>query len=292
MKKTNTLNLKIKRYAALAGGVVASSAASAQVNYTDVSPDVTISTSGTTQYVLDLDGDLTGELAFVVSSGSNPGTFSSVSYTVNFAGAGAAFGTSAASTNGWMGSGTVPSNVPTSNMIGSTGTFVQAFGTLGASQTTYLGAPYGGTYGPYTDGNFLGSEGYIGIRFDISGATHYGWARVEVASDGKSLTIKDYAYDQTAGAAIPAGDVGTGIDELNIENLVHFVNSQTNKVIVKTKNLTNGTINVVGIDGKSISSTKIANNSELVDLNGLAAGIYVINVTSNEGFLSKKVYVR
>jgi hypothetical protein len=290
MEKTNSLNGKIKRYAALAGGVVTSAAASAQVAYTDVTPDAVITTGGTSQYTLDIDGDLTAEMAFIVQEASGvTGTYAGYTYTATYGAAAAAFGTSAASTNGWMAStsGDI-ANLSTSNMIGSSGSFNQSQGVMGIEGDLLF---FGNTY-PISSGNFLGQEGFVGVRFDISGSTHYGWARVEVSADGKTLTVKDYAYDQTAGTAIAAGDVGTGIDELAMENLVTFINSQVNKVLVKSQGLTNGTINVVGIDGKSISSTKIANNSELVDLNGLAAGIYVVNVTANEGFISKKVYVR
>ncbi len=39
------------------------------------------------------------------------------------------------------------------------------------------------------------SNKYLGVRFDISGQTHYGW--VKMSCDGTSLTIHEYAYENT-----------------------------------------------------------------------------------------------
>lgn len=297
MKKTNSLNSKVKQYVALAGGVAAATGATGQVVYTDINPDEVLTPSGTSQYDLNLDGDAVPDMAFVVVTGSKTGIYTygtmQIPYTLNYNVGVAAFGTAAPSANGWMGTGSAPSAVPMSNMIGSSGNFVQNQGNIGAYQTTYLGAPINGQYGPYTSGNFLGTEGYVGVRFDISGQTHYGWARVQMAPDGSSMTIKDYAYDATPGTAIAAGDIGsTNIDELGMDNLIHFINKQNNVVVIKNNGISNGTINVVSVDGKVISNEKINNQTEVIDLNGLASGIYVINVTANEGSLSKKVYVR
>lgn len=69
----------------------------------------------------------------------------------------------------------------------------------------------------YKDYGFSGfvDQGYqyIGIRFTLGDGTHYGWVQVNntvgySAGDGitqQSLTIKDFAYETTAGASIKAG---------------------------------------------------------------------------------------
>lgn len=298
MEKTNNLNVKIKRYAALATGVTAAAGATAQVTYTDVNPDVVLTPSGTTQYLLNLDGDAAIDMGLVVASGTVTGIYTygpyQIPYTLSYDAGVAVFGTNPPSVNAWMGSTSdAPSNLPSGSAISASGTFYQAQGFVGNIQSTYLGAPANTQLGPYSTGNFLGTEGYIGVRFDISGQTHYGWVRVEMNATATQMIIKDYAYDATPNTAINAGDVGTSVDELSFENNVQFINNQNNQITVKMNTtVTNGVINVVAMDGKNVSTVNVVNQTEVVDLSNLSSGIYMVNVTSNEGTVTKKFYVR
>jgi PEP-CTERM motif len=56
--------------------------------------------------------------------------------------------------------------------------------------------------------NTDGTTGFVGLRFQASGNTHYGWARFTYndATTG-SLTLHDFAYENVAGASIQAGAV-------------------------------------------------------------------------------------
>lgn len=49
------------------------------------------------------------------------------------------------------------------------------------------------------------AEGYIGVKVSLDGQEHYGWVRISIASDGSSVTIKDFAYEATPGVPIDAG---------------------------------------------------------------------------------------
>jgi hypothetical protein len=60
-------------------------------------------------------------------------------------------------------------------------------------------------------GNFMGPDGYLGIRFDISGGTHYGWIYMDtiVSGDGinpGNLRVVSWAYETLANASITAGE--------------------------------------------------------------------------------------
>ena len=48
---------------------------------------------------------------------------------------------------------------------------------------------------------------YIGVRFKIGTNTHYGWILISVAN--KTLTVKSYAYQKTPDTPIAAGDKGS-----------------------------------------------------------------------------------
>ncbi len=58
--------------------------------------------------------------------------------------------------------------------------------------------------------NFAGAvDKYIGVRFTNAGGEHFGWVQVNVAADRSSITIVDWAYEDTPGASILAG-AGSG----------------------------------------------------------------------------------
>jgi hypothetical protein len=64
----------------------------------------------------------------------------------------------------------------------------------------------GGLWGNVTDR-------YLGLRFQINGETHYGWARLTVTATGFGPRLKanltGYAYEVTPDTTILAGDTGT-----------------------------------------------------------------------------------
>ncbi len=55
-------------------------------------------------------------------------------------------------------------------------------------------------------GSWLGEQDqYLGLKILVNGQAYYGWARLDVAADSKSFTLKDYAYENAQGMPIPAG---------------------------------------------------------------------------------------
>lgn len=55
-------------------------------------------------------------------------------------------------------------------------------------------------------GNFIGKRGYLGVRFQISGDTHYGWIQFAADEDVKNGRIVDWAYEDQPDTPIKAGD--------------------------------------------------------------------------------------
>lgn len=52
-----------------------------------------------------------------------------------------------------------------------------------------------------------GTTGYVGLRFPISGNTHYGWAHFTYNDASGTLTLHDFAYENVPGASILAGAI-------------------------------------------------------------------------------------
>lgn len=88
------------------------------------------------------------------------------------------------------------------------GDLIDGAATFGAGQQT-LGTS-DGKDPAVTTGNFPNAPGdtYLGLKFDIGGQTHFGWALIDdvVTVNGhQSLTIEGWAYESSAGMGIKAG---------------------------------------------------------------------------------------
>jgi hypothetical protein len=57
-----------------------------------------------------------------------------------------------------------------------------------------------------TFGGFIDKESYLGVRFHIGEDQHYGWIRAIVSEEISNLTVRDWAYEQTPGEGIRAGE--------------------------------------------------------------------------------------
>ena len=59
-------------------------------------------------------------------------------------------------------------------------------------------------------------HGYLGLAFEIGGAIHYGWARLELQTNGFKIRtlLTGYAYETEADTPITAGDTGSGVADV------------------------------------------------------------------------------
>ncbi|MCB9195863.1 MAG: T9SS type A sorting domain-containing protein [Flavobacteriales bacterium] len=296
MKKTVTLDSKIKQYASVACGITAVTSASAQVVYTDVNPDATITAGGaTSQYAVDFDNDGSFDVAFAMFTGSQTGTYPysgyNIPYTLDYTVGVATFGTAAPATNGWLASSGNVAGLSAGSRIGSSATFNGSQGSMGGVFNTYLGAPISNSFGPYSSGNFLGAEKYLGVRFDINGAVHYGWVRVEMSADATTMIIKDYAYESTPETPINAGSQASmvSVDELASQVTVRNINNNLN---IKLEGINNADLTVVGLDGKQYIN-QVVGSVDVVSLGDLSTGIYLVNISTEEGLTTtQKIYVK
>ncbi|HLT32712.1 MAG TPA: hypothetical protein VKZ98_02895, partial [Aquaticitalea sp.] len=199
MKKTTqkALSKRLAQYGALTVAIAGAADASGQIVYTDITPD--FSGGINTDYALDLNND--GTIDFEINQDQ-------ISYygivTINRF---RLFPTDAANealvddpSSGMyaypfaLNSGDVISN-------GQTTWNNNGFST-GYQSLNYAVSYYGSLY---NDGNFVDvTDKYIGLRFNISGQTHYGWARLDVNAAASIWTVKDYAYNSVAGEPINA----------------------------------------------------------------------------------------
>jgi hypothetical protein len=298
MEKTNTLEKRIKKYAALACGIAGVTSASAQVVYSDVNPDVVLTPSGTAQYSLDLNNDGAIDMVFSMSSNQLTGTFTTsgqlVNYTVDYVNGNVITTSAAPATNGWLGSSSSgPTALAGGVPITSADAFTAGSGSMGSAFDVAFGAPFS-AYGYTTaSGNFLGTESYVGIRFDVSGATHYGWVRVEMDSTATSMTIKDFAYNSAANAAIGAGE-GSGGGLVGINDLSSDVSIRTvgTNLRIELDNASNAEVSLASLTGQVVMNEQMNSSVKVLNLNDLSTGIYLATVATEAGTTTKKIYVK
>jgi hypothetical protein len=271
------LQKRLGKYTAAAAALVGSTGANAQIVYTDVNPDY--SHPGN-EIGLGLDINNDANFDFAIFSADTIATGVRYRYTVV-----APYGSMAASN---AIAGEAPSGynyalaMNANDMIDNTLNWIAATNTMAYNVDS--ANPYNENWNGVTDK-------YLGLKFVSAGSTYYGWARMDVQAIGDVWTLKDYAYNGTANGGIMAGQMA-GINTMEMESLVHFVNQADNSVkVVINGGLTDGKITVVAASGQVVSTGNVDSDEYTVDLNGLSAGIYVVSAEFAEGTMTKKVIV-
>ena len=272
------LQKRLGKYTAAAAALVGATGANAQIVYTDVNPDFA-HPGNEIGYGLDLNNDANFDFA-LFSVDTTLASGNRIRQTVI-----APYGTAAASN---AIAGEAPGGydyalaLNSGQMIDNTLNWIAATNTMAYNVNT--ANPYNENWNGVTDK-------YLGLKFVVAGNTHYGWARLDVLAIGDIWTLKDYAFNASPNTGLTAGQM-TGVSTLAMESLVHFVNQPNNTVkVVVNGGLTEGAITLVSANGQTVSTGNVDADQYIVDLNGLAAGIYVINAEFAEGSMTKKVIV-
>ncbi len=145
---------------------------------------------------------------------------------------------------------------------------------------------------------------YLGVHFiDENADYHYGWIRCDVKDEGRTLVIKDYAYEKFIDHEIIAGDTigyqpffhdtlvlnhGTDISSISNEATIY---SFENTIYIQLQSLQpNTTVKVYDLTGKEIYNAALYSITSTIPLNA-AKGIYIVSITNEESILTKKVYL-
>ncbi len=176
MKTNSSIAEKLRAYSALAGVVaVTPFAAQAQIIYTNVEPDIIV-TSGNS-YGLDLNGDGVSDFEFKVKK-----SWSAYS-----------------STNLFM-----PSIIaPNSNYFQSKSYYPAK---LISGDTIKPSMDWGSGSGDLWYYNPLwGGSGFLGLKFQFNSKELYGWARITISDNGETITVHDFAYNNISDSTIVVG---------------------------------------------------------------------------------------
>ncbi|MBP9705547.1 MAG: T9SS type A sorting domain-containing protein [Chitinophagales bacterium] len=134
-------------------------------------------------------------------------------------------------------------------------------------------------------------NGYLGIRFiDDEEQNHYGWIRCDVKDEGRTLVIKDYAYELQADYPIVAGSTEHYVGVNNLSNLNKAViYSFGNTIYYHLPSEEIGSeITLFDFAGKIIYSGIINETYSSISPNCLP-GIYIVRITTSTQSVTRKV---
>jgi hypothetical protein len=137
------------------------------------------------------------------------------------------------------------------------------------------------------------ADGYLGMKLKIGANTHYGWVRMDITANNKTIVIKDMAYNSTPGGAMQAGQ---GHPQFGIESYEAIANSVwiTGNTL-HTELLTGFTtaaVSLIDISGKTIHTFALDGAVNTFDLGELPAGTYVLSLQMDGNTFNKKAVVQ
>lgn len=281
--KSSLTNARLKSYSTMAIALTAGvNTLNAEIIYTDID-DVVLEVDDI--FNLDINGD--GSLEFQFSVGSNTSSGSVWSFGSVFGLVSASsVGNSANQVIGYTGAYfNYGSALNSGDQIGPDGPWLSypSYGNSAVLASNYYGVTYG---------DFPGQgERFLGIKFSALGNIHYGWVRVVADLNPVSITIMDYAYDNTANQAIEAGaTISVGIPELPAGSVNIYSHANTIN-IVNTLTDANATALVFDLEGKLVMSENIREGLNQLTLSNAPAGNYIIQIASLQGNISKQVFI-
>lgn len=198
---------RLKTYSALAAPFAIAVSANAQIVYENIEPDVTLSGTSAT-HALDIDSD--GITDFIIGQENYSYTYTgyTTQYFVkgNFIMQGDNTIGSVACINKQIVFSSYSATTYPFGVLLQEGDLIDenlSFNQASDYKILAMSAVYSFTY---KGGEFIGSTGFLPIRFQGKKGLHYGWVRLSVADDASSITILDYAYHKKHDKPIKAGE--------------------------------------------------------------------------------------
>ena len=132
---------------------------------------------------------------------------------------------------------------------------------------------------------------YIGIKFiGNDEEMHFGWIRCDVKDEGRTLIVKDYAYEMQPNYPIVAGDTVSYVEINNYENTLDaVVYNFDKKLYVQTSLYTNTFLSIYDATGRIVFKSQLGSNSEIIDIAQFPDGIYIVTLRQNEKVYSRKI---
>ncbi len=186
------LGKKLLGYSAAAGAVLTIGAGVAEAVAIKTTPGTPVTVGGGGSFNIDFDGDTNDDISFSVFA-------STFTFFTNYTGVSNSANVNGIGSNKIMATGSAALSLSFSDPINSV--LLGSYGAPSASLGRFLYSHIGTNF----YGNFLGNRGFLGVGFDISSSTHYGWVDLMLSTDASEITIYAWGYETDPGTGIPAG---------------------------------------------------------------------------------------
>ena len=144
---------------------------------------------------------------------------------------------------------------------------------------------YGVSYGAFP-GN---GDGFLGVKFETGGNVHYGWIRLEAELNPVVVIVKDAAFENTPDTEIEAGEtISVSVHEVSAEQVSVYAFSNT--IYIQNMGLQDASVSVYNITGQLVYVDELLQGNNRITIDQ-PAGNYFVKVKSNEGELSKQLYL-
>lgn len=133
-------------------------------------------------------------------------------------------------------------------------------------------------------------DGYLGIKLNFGGNTHYGWARMDIDASGTQVVIKDVAYEATPDKNINAGENGLNLNKFALLAKKMWISNKSLFTDFDAE-LSTGQINICDMSGKVLKSFMLSQGKNEYDVSDLPSGAYVLNFNTEDNSVNKKVVI-
>ncbi len=143
--------------------------------------------------------------------------------------------------------------------------------------------------------NWLGQDKYAGLQLVLGDAVMYGWVHLGVSADGTAITVYEWAFNSKPGEQIKAGQKdNTGIFEgTDALSLSVYPNPCADMLNIRIgEQMTGGKVMVTDLLGQTVvDATNIPSDQKTMqlDISQLPAGIYIVDLSSNETHYVQKI---
>lgn len=289
MMKKDKLEKALLNYSGVATALLGVSAANGQVIVTDIA-DTTLSTNGAV-YDFNIDLDTSNIIDFRITQFVDSGLYRMTGVIIE---------TSNTSANQVLGldyaNYNYPFKVAFNDTIGSAGPW-KGLGpaNISGKELGYMALSIADT--TYPNSQFVGGvdDAYLGVRFqgnlNDTVRTFYGWIRLDVASDLKSVTIKEFAYNKAYGEELYAGNPWIGANELAVRQPEMVQRGKFLEITFPEELSAPATLQFFDLGGKLIREEEITATQSRIELENLPKGMVVAAVNNGTVATSKKVVV-
>ena len=141
------------------------------------------------------------------------------------------------------------------------------------------------------------TDGFLGLRFtaptsDSTTGTFYGWVRLDVSADLRSVTIKEFAYQSQPDSSIYMGEgAPININEFEVERPAMVQRGKFLDISLPETYTPAARVKLIGLDGKMIREYALSGYKNQISLEDLPKGIMVAHISSNGVEATRKVVV-